>query len=121
MNPRCAAKAAAPVRAAKWWSTPPAWPAFPNPRALPNRRAVPCTTVRVPTVDPAARRAATAATGADAATVADTVTEADRAGRAVRKRWQPPVGQVGNLRADCSSARVTVDNRRTACQAAPQP
>src|SRR5271157_5878768 len=47
-------------------------------------------------------------------------------GRAIRA-WQEitvaarrGVGQVGNLRADWQSARVTVDNRHAACQAAPQ-
>src|SRR5450759_1647543 len=77
MKPRCAAKAAAPVRAGTWWSTPPVWQAFPSPRAASNRRAAPSMTGRVrTTVDPVARRAATAAV--------DAVTGAGRADRAVR-------------------------------------
>src|SRR5450759_4967373 len=85
MKPRCAAKAAAPVRAGTWWSTPPVWPAFPSPRAASNRRAAPSMTGRVrTTVDPVARRAATAAV--DAVTGAGVVTAADRADRAVRER-----------------------------------
>src|ERR1035437_6194529 len=85
MKPRCAAKAAAPVRAATWWFTPPAWPAYPSPRTASNRRAAPCTTGRVRpwNTDLADRRAATAATVADAVTVADAPTAADRAARIV--------------------------------------
>src|ERR1035441_6068919 len=90
MKPPCAAKAAAPVRDATWWSIPPAWPAFPSRRTLPNRRAAPCTTDRVRpwNTDRAGRRAVdvaiavAVATGADAATAADAATGADRAGHA---------------------------------------
>src|ERR1035438_9554484 len=114
MKPPCAARAAAPAPAGTWWSTPPAWPASPSPRAVSNRRAAPCTTVRVPTVDLADRRAATAATAVDEGTAVGVATGADPADRAVRAQvWQFPVGQVGNLRADCESAQMGRAHRPT--------
>src|ERR1019366_537280 len=80
-KPPCAAKAAAPVRAGTWWSIPPAWPAFRNPRTLPNRRAGPCTTRRVrPWNTERAVRAATAVAVAIAVAVADAATAAVHAG-----------------------------------------